>query len=218
MPDGAIADNTDNAVFGIGGTPGTVTVSGGVNVGNITFNPVASGTFYTIAGSTVTLTTGTITTNATSATISSLVAGSVGLVKSGTGTLILSNASNSYTGGTTLTSGTLSFTNAGALSQRQHLTLSGGTLFGFAVNAVSNNIVIAANTTTTLEGGGGGTFLGLTGSIIGIGTMQSALNLGDNIRLSGNNSGFSGTFINQSGRFVFLNSVNSASASAALAS
>ena len=84
----------------------------------------------------------------------SISGGNVSLVKVGIGTLTLSNG-NSYGGGTTLSSGTLSITNSSALGSGT-VTLSGGTLFGNGASAVGNNIVVTANTTTTLEGGGGG--------------------------------------------------------------
>ena len=48
-------------------------------------------------------------------TVSGLVSGSGALVKVGTGTLVLSDASNTYGGGTTISAGTLSITSDGDL-------------------------------------------------------------------------------------------------------
>jgi autotransporter-associated beta strand protein len=99
--------NGDDATFG--GTAGTVTVSGGVNAHNITFQ-----TGYTVAASTLTLsgTTPTITTDTgVSASIGSVIAGTAGLTKTGAGTLTLTSV-NSYTGGTIVNGGTLKL-NAG---------------------------------------------------------------------------------------------------------
>jgi len=93
--------NNDGAIFG--GTAGTVTVTS-VTANSLTFNTTAG---YIVTGSTITLagTTPTITANV-DAKISSVLAGTLGLVKSGAGTLTLS-AANTYTGGTTINAGTL---------------------------------------------------------------------------------------------------------------
>ena len=101
----AAGGTNDDAVFA--NTAGTVTLA----AGGITANDLAfSSTGYLIQSNTLTLngTTPTITTDPdVSATISSIVAGSVGLVKSGGGTLALSGATNTYTGNTTVNAGTL---------------------------------------------------------------------------------------------------------------
>jgi len=111
------ATTPDDAVFGGGtsGTAGTVTVSGTVNVNNITFNTPFAGT-YTIGGTALTLggsgaTTPTITVNGATnaATISAPLAGSNGLTVTGTGTLSLS-ATETYTGTTIVSGGTLALT------------------------------------------------------------------------------------------------------------
>ena len=101
----AAGGTNDDAVFA--NTAGTVTLAaGGITANDLTF----SSTGYLIQSNTLTLngTTPTITTDPdVSATISSIVAGSVGLVKSGGGTLTLSGATNTYTGNTTVNAGTL---------------------------------------------------------------------------------------------------------------
>ena len=88
------------------GTVGTVSIATtGATAQNITFNT----TGYLIQDNTLTLngTTPTITLGTgISASIQSLIAGSAGLIKAGTGTLMLAGA-NTYSGGTTLTAGTL---------------------------------------------------------------------------------------------------------------
>ena len=49
----------------------------------------------------------TVTNAADTATISAPIAGTVGLIANGAGTLVLTNANNSYSGGTTISNGTL---------------------------------------------------------------------------------------------------------------
>ncbi|HEY7448395.1 MAG TPA: autotransporter-associated beta strand repeat-containing protein, partial [Vicinamibacterales bacterium] len=96
------------------GTPGTVTLSTGIRVRNITFN--SSG--YLIAGNTLTLTGSnpSITTASGTSAISSRIAGSAGLIKAGTGLLSLTGA-NTYTGTTTISAGTLQIGNGGTAGQ-----------------------------------------------------------------------------------------------------
>ena len=101
--------NTSSALVTVSGTPATVYANG------ITFNSPA-----TISGNTLTLagTTPTITTNA-DAMIGSSISGSAGLIKSGTGRLKLigsnppggtsPSGANTYTGGTVVNGGRLSF-------------------------------------------------------------------------------------------------------------
>ncbi|MCA9220439.1 MAG: autotransporter-associated beta strand repeat-containing protein, partial [Planctomycetales bacterium] len=116
-----------DAVFSAGtdatGSP-TITISGGVNAHNII---VEQGT-PTITASTLTLSglNPTITVNSPALTIQSVIAGSSGLVKGGAGVLLLTN-SNTYTGGTTITQGTLRTTNTNALGTGT-LIMNGGTL------------------------------------------------------------------------------------------
>lgn len=73
----------DTAVFGAGGTPGTVTVSGTVNVGALTFNAGTTGN-YTISGGTLNG-VGTITNNMASGTttVSSNITRAGGLTVNG---------------------------------------------------------------------------------------------------------------------------------------
>jgi len=98
---------------------------------------------------------GTIDTNNTSDAIASLISGTGGLTKAGAGTLTLS-ATNTYTGGTTVSGGVLRISadnNLGAVpsSDSTNLTLSGGTLrYGAAFSLAPTRAVVL--------GSGGGTF------------------------------------------------------------
>ena len=87
------------------GTAGTVSLSSGIKANRLTF----STTGYTLQNNTLTLNgnSPTITTASNvMTTVNSVIAGSAGLVKAGPGTLTLSGI-NTYTGGTTVSAGTL---------------------------------------------------------------------------------------------------------------
>ena len=94
------------------GTAATVTVTGTINsVNSITF----SKTNYTLSGGTINLTGagGNITTGTYTDYINSVLTGTVGLTKvAGTGGLVLLGA-NTYSGGTTISSGLLQIGNNG---------------------------------------------------------------------------------------------------------
>lgn len=76
------------------------------------------------------------------------ISGSASLVKKGTGTLTLTSA-NTYTGGTTIRSGTLAITNASALGTGT-VTLDGGR---WETGALTPNNAIAVTADSTISGG-----------------------------------------------------------------
>ena len=161
--------NADIAIFGGGtsGTAGSVAV-GSVIANGIVFNAPFAGN-YTLSGGTITLdgTTPTITANV-NATITSALAGSVGLTKNGTGTLILSGAAaNTYGGGTSVLAGNLTMSKtAGVNAVGGDVIINGGTLIWGGANQVpdtasvtliSGGLQITGNTETianlTIQGG-----------------------------------------------------------------
>lgn len=100
----------DEIIFGAGsGAAGTVT-TGTVTTNKITFNAAGSGS-YLLSGGAITLggATPTLTANV-DATISTPMSGSAGMTKAGSGILMLTG-SQPYTGGTTVSAGTLQFGN-----------------------------------------------------------------------------------------------------------
>ncbi|WP_246089479.1 autotransporter-associated beta strand repeat-containing protein [Paraburkholderia guartelaensis] len=138
----------DNAIFG--GAAGTVSLSVPITVQNLTFNVGG----YTITGGNLTLggTNPTITTTGTnSAIINSAIAGTAGLVKSGTGTLVLTGT-NTYTGGTTISAGTLQLGNGGTSGSIVGNVTDNGTL------AVNNSSVLVLP--GVISGSGGVTQIG----------------------------------------------------------
>ena len=110
----------DQAIFGVTGA-GTLNVGNGISANRLTFD--AAG--YTLQGKPITLggTTPTITANA-DATITSILSGTLGLTKSGGGTLTLTGANN-YTGATTINSGVLTYSGSGGNNNGQELLVGG---------------------------------------------------------------------------------------------
>jgi autotransporter-associated beta strand protein len=136
----------------------------------------------------------------------SAITGTNSLILLGAGMLTL-NSSNSYSGGTTLTAGTLLAPNTNALGTGP-VTLAGGTwLFTNSVT-VTNSILAEANTTTAINESTYGASLILSGNLSGGGNLSTTAtaNYGG-VQLAGNNGGYSGTLtVNNNGsqRFRFL--------------
>jgi autotransporter-associated beta strand protein len=146
----------DDAVFQ--NSAGTVSLGDPITVRSITARTPG----YVLTGSTLTFADGSGvidvgTASTVSLTVNSIVNGSVGLTKQGLGALTL-NAANSFTGGTTITSGTLNVGNDLALSSGA-ITLGGGTLAASgAARTLGNTLTVSAN--STLGGTVGLTFNG----------------------------------------------------------
>jgi fibronectin-binding autotransporter adhesin len=122
--------NGSHAIFGAGsGAAGTVTLSGALRVGNLTFSAPGSGS-YTLSGAGVlTLENSTVTTDA-AATISSVLAGDTGWTKLGAAQLTLSGSlANTHSGLTTLGAGRLHLAKAGgATALAGDVQITGGVL------------------------------------------------------------------------------------------
>ncbi len=112
---------------------------------------------------------------------SNSIAGSALLTKSGIGTLTVALA-NSYSGGTTLNAGVLSFANS-ALGTAGNITLNGGTLQwnGSNTQDISSQLVMADSTTATLDTQGNSVTMGnaigsnSSGALVKIGSGTLAL-------------------------------------------
>lgn len=146
--DVAWVDGND-AVFW--GAAGTVTLAVAQSVNSLTFK--SNG--YTLTASTLTLAGSSVTVDAgATATINSTVAGSVGLVKNGSGTLNLAH-SNSYSGGTTINAGVLGIvSNAlGTIpgSPVVNITINNGSTLRFNVSGLT----VSINRNMVLGSGGG---------------------------------------------------------------
>ncbi|MDA7086656.1 autotransporter domain-containing protein [Pseudomonas sp. SA3-5] len=150
-----------------------------VNGGTLTLSD--SETIGTLSGSggAIQLGSNTLTVNAISgsADYAGAISGSGGLGKTGAGTLALSGT-NTYTGDTTLTAGTVAINNAGALgADSGYLWLAGGTLLATeSLTLGKANLITQSGTTSTIAAANGKT-LTLTGNVNPIGS-NAVLNFG----------------------------------------
>ncbi|MBM0105007.1 autotransporter-associated beta strand repeat-containing protein [Steroidobacter sp. S1-65] len=176
----------DHAIFS--GTAGEITLGAPITVNALTFDT----TGYTISGTggnilTLAGTTPTITVNgsaSTTSTISAVVAGSAGLTKTGAGTLFL-NGPNTFSGGITLSGGTLRASNDAALGAIGNtITTTADAGLTIDSGSTTRTVTIGAGTTLTLNGAGAGSAL-LTGS--------GNLNAFFGTTLSNDNNDFTGT-------------------------
>lgn len=149
-------------------------------------NDGASGVFADLTNSSRTLSTMTVN-EAGSITYGGLISGNVALVKTGAGTLTLSQAANRFTGGATVNEGTLRITSATALVEG-NVTVNGGASASgkFDINNVANAIN-ALN--------------GAAGTVSGIVANESATNATRILSIGVNHGSgsYAGTIIDNSG-------------------
>ncbi len=149
------ASGTNDAVFS--GTAGTVTLAaGGVTAHSLAF----AATGYTVRSNSLTLNgvAPTVTVGpGLSATLAATLAGSAGLNKAGAGTLVLGNNGSTYSGGTTVSGGTLNIAVAGdqthsAVGVGQAVTVNAGATLRLGAGDALGYYGASPNT-LTLDGG-----------------------------------------------------------------
>ncbi|WP_162239974.1 DUF4214 domain-containing protein [Methylobacterium sp. Leaf99] len=185
---------------------GATTISAGtLQLGN----GISNGTLANTSGISVAAGAKLAFKQATAVTVSKVISGDGALTQNGPGTVTLSDT-NTYTGGTTLSSGTLSVgadNNLGASTGG--LTFTGGTLSTTASFAMARAVAI--------NGGGGtfaeatGTTLTVNGAITGVGRLTKQGS--GTLTLAANNTGFTGTTELNGGKFALIDAGSIASSS-----
>ncbi len=190
---GTVITGTNNAI----GTNAALNISGGAKLvlNGFSQNVASLSNDGSIVGGSSTLST--LTVNNTNASTSSTGLGGAGsnennlaLVKSGTGTMTLS-ASNTYTGGTTVTNGVLTAGNVNALGTGD-ITVNGGTLDLSTYSPTAGIVTLTGGAIT-----GSGTLTGSSYALSG-GTLSAkiggsgAMTVTGSTTVSGANTGYSG--------------------------
>ena len=168
--------NGDVAVFGTANA--AVTISGGVTADAVVFNN--SG--ITVSSSTLTLGAGdgiVSTTLGDSATISSVVAGSVGLTLTGSGTMTLNGSSYGFGGAATVSAGTLvlgTALNGDGFNPGGGITINSGATLQDTGDTIGNSVIATVNGTFDLENNEEslGAIQG-SGSVINVGANSNGL-------------------------------------------
>ena len=198
----------------------TVTDDGTFVFSNFTATPSLSQTIGVLLGTGVinnNVTTTTATLTISSGNFSGKIqntAGQITLVKQGTGTLVLSGT-NTYTGGATITAGTLALGAAGSIATSSGVNLSGTSTFD--ITAGSQTIKDLAGLSGTVSLGSSTLTLGtansttFAGTVTGSGGGLTKVGAGT-LTLSGTNTYSGGTTIS-SGTLQVSNDVNLGNAS-----
>ncbi len=163
------------AIFGSGN--GTSTLSGAVTLaGNSTMGAGASN-LLALTGLTLTNAgfTTTFDANTSNLSVSNLISGTGAITKTGSGILTLSNGSNSYSGLTTVSAGTLAITADGALG-----TTAAGTTVASGATLNLQNVAYAVAEALLLNGGTFATSVGTSSfaGVVTLGAANSIINIG----------------------------------------
>jgi fibronectin-binding autotransporter adhesin len=223
MGSGVVTFNNGIAAIGSVSVSGASTISGNISStagqtfsgtatlgGNIIFASSSSGTISlaSVVGNTHGLTINTAG-NASINGVFSNGTGTSSLTQTGTGTLTL-NAANTYTGGTTITNGTVKLgttsalpsTGSVAIATGATLDLNGNNSTVSSVTGVGNltNSSGSAGTLTLTLGASNATFAGLLSGNANLQIGSTSADTGI-FTLSGNNSGYTGTITANFGTF-----------------
>lgn len=192
---GAILKVGGSAALPYGAGAGDVNISGTLDVNgtNAAINGLSgSGTVDNTSTNLAALIIGNGNIDSTFAGVIQNTGTNLALIKTGTGTLTLSGA-NTYSGGLTLSNGTLVVNNNSAFGSGV-VTLAGGTNQNLGNITVTNTFVAVANTTTTFDPANGN--YTINGNFTGSGTITRSIGVNPPVSLflGGDNSGFTGIF------------------------
>lgn len=199
---GELGNNTLSVILGnAGGVTGTLEYTGSTASTTKKFTMATGGTgaFQ-------------VDTAGTTLTFSGVIDGSGALSKTGAGTMVLS-ASNTYTGGTTVSAGTLQDSASERLADSGALTVSGGT---FDVQTFTETVGTVTLSSGSITGTGAGTVIGSSyavqsGTVSAIlgGTAALTKTTSGTVTLSGANT-FTGTTTVSAGTLILAASSGSA--------
>ncbi|WP_095152643.1 autotransporter-associated beta strand repeat-containing protein [Pseudomonas sp. Irchel s3b5] len=194
-----ILSGNNNFLGGISLNAGTLTAgsNSALGLGNLTVagtSALDSNSALSL-GNNVVLNANLSNTGSNNLTLAGVVSGAGGLIKNGASNLTL-NGINTYSGGTTLSAGTVTLGTGASLGSGALTVAGSSTLDNSAPQVLANNVNVNANLALA-----GNNNLTLGGVIAGAGTLTKN-GLAD-VTLSGNNS-FSGTFDVLSGSLTTL--------------
>lgn len=182
----------------LGGAAGPLTINGGILETTASF---AMNRLTSIGTNGATFITDALTT----LTSNGQMAGTGQLIKNGSGTLILANASNNYSGGTVLNDGTLRAGAAGGLVNNSNYTVNGGIL---DLNGFSLTMSLLDGTGGEINVNGGSLTINQTadgdfaGLFSGSNTSTITKTNTNTLHLTGNSSAYAGTFTVNNGHLV----------------
>jgi autotransporter-associated beta strand protein len=186
------------------------------------FNPIFDGGVLTLAnndssaqtftirstGANITIASGTATLSGVLSDVSANADG--GLTKTGAGKLILS-ASNTYTGGTTISAGELQISADNNLGNSSgDITFSGGKLLVTETISTSRDVILSSSTTSSIEASSGKTYT-INGAISGAGNLNIS---GGSVSLSSDNTYGGSTNITNGASLLLVDSASIENSSA----